>query len=441
MSSTVTETTQGAERAFLDFHKKCMDKAGPSEPFSSANASALSRFEALKFPHSKHEMFTFVNTKGLAGTVFEPVQANTVSPDFIRKNIFAGCESSHLVIVDGVFRPEFSNPIAFGTQLKITPLGQAVSNPAVKQWLCDTIEKEDDVFASINGALLRQGVVLEVPPNTQLETPLQILHVSTGSGSAPVMVTPRVLVKVGRLSELKLIVKFAGVQGNYFVNAVQDFVVEDGGSLTLTQVQADPFAAWNFCKNRFSLVNDSRVDAYSATQGSRLTRLHNEARLKAPGAEFRLQGVSILTGEDQAHNYIRIHHEAPHCTSHQHFKNVIDGKGRSSFDGTVIVNRGAQQTDSEQLINNLLLSDEGHADNKPNLMIFADDVKCTHGATVGQIDPNQLFYLTTRGFSEQKAKELLTKSFARSIIQSIPFPAVVEELDTLLLKKLEVRRD
>ena len=156
-----------------------------------------------------------------------------------------------------------------------------------------------------------------------------------------------------------------------------------------------------------------------------------------PNIELILNGVSVLSGKEQVHNFVRIHHEAPQCISHQHFKNVVNDEGRSSFDGTVIVNQGAQLTNSNQLINNLMLSNNCHADNKPNLMIFADDVKCTHGATIGQIDDDQLFYLQTRGLSEKLAKELLTRGFAESIIQTIQFPEVVKELSNTLLKKLE----
>ena len=166
-------------------------------------------------------------------------------------------------------------------------------------------------------------------------------------------------------------------------------------------------------------------------------RHHYDARLKAPGAELSLNAVSVLGGQEQVHQFVRIHHEAPHCTSHQLFKNIVDGKSRTSVDGTVIVCSGAQLTYSDQLINNLMLSDEAHADNKPNLMIFADDVKCTHGATVGQVSPDQMFYLKTRGLSEKTAKELLTKSFAASVIDTVRFPAVAAELKKSLLKKLE----
>ena len=170
-----------------------------------------------------------------------------------------------------------------------------------------------------------------------------------------------------------------------------------------------------------------------------MTRHHYDVRLKEEGSELRLNGVSVLDGKEQVHNFIRIHHEAPQCVSHQYFKNVINDHARSSFDGTVIVNEGAQLTNSDQLINNLMLSNDSHADNKPNLMIFADDVKCTHGATIGQIDEEQWFYLQTRGLSAKVAKELLTRSFAKSIIETIEFPEVVKDLNCTLLKKLEVR--
>ena len=214
-------------------------------------------------------------------------------------------------------------------------------------------------------------------------------------------------------------------------------MISEGAGVVLTQVQADPFDAWNFSKTRVYQKRNSRFHSTNSSAGSALVRHHFEVRLEEEGAELILNGVSVLGGKEQVHNFVRIHHEAPQCVSHQHFKNVINDEGRSSFDGTVIVNQGAQLTNSNQLINNLMLSNNCHADNKPNLMIFADDVKCTHGATIGQIDDEQMFYLQTRGLSEKFAKELLTRGFAESIIQTIEFPEVVNELSNTLLKKLE----
>ena len=436
MASTLAETRNGAESAVINLHKTFLETLNPSPDLLTFNRSALDRFETLKFPHRKHEMFTFVSTKDLTAISFSLQTENPVQPEFVKQHVYSGCERSHLTLVDGVLRPELSDATALGTAVKIQSLAEAAKDESVRNQLQKSIEQENDVFASINSAFMRQGLAIRVTRDKQVEVPLQILHVSTG-GNGTAMTVPRVFVYLEPLAELKLIIKYVGTDGNYFVNAVQDFIVEDDAALTYTQVQADPNDAWHFSKNRIILKRNSRFFGHQASNGTRLVRHHCEVRLTEPGGELELSGVSVLVGDEQAHNFIRIHHEAGHCTSNQRFKNIINDRGRASFDGTVIVERGAQLTNSAQLINNLMLSDDGHADCKPVLRIFADDVKCTHGATVGQLDVHQLFYLKTRGLSEAVARELLTRSFANSIIQKIPFPPVVEELNNTLLKKLE----
>ena len=437
MSSALAENKNSAESAFFSLHKTFLEKVKPHAELLPLNRSALGRFETLRFPDRKHEMFTFVNTKDLVTSSFSLQTENPVQPEFVRQHIYGGCEQSHLTLVDGILRPDLSDATALGTSVKIESLAEAAKSESVRSSLKISIEQENDVFASINSSFMKQGVGLRVLRNRQVGVPLQILHVSTGSGNGSVMTVPRVFVHLEPLAELKLITKYIGIKGNYFINAVQDFTVEDDAVLTYTQVQADPGDAWHFSKNRILLKRNSRFLGCQASNGTRLVRHHTEARLSAPGGELELNGVSVLVADEQAHNFIRIHHEADHCTSSQHFKNIINDRGRASFDGTVIVDKGAQLTNSGQLIDNLMLSDDGRADCKPNLMIFADDVKCAHGATVGQLDVNQLFYLKTRGLSELVGKKLLTRSFAESIIQKIPFPQVVKELNNTLLKKLE----
>ncbi|MDA0690361.1 MAG: Fe-S cluster assembly protein SufD [Nitrospinae bacterium] len=437
MTTTLAESKDQAESALLDQHKKFLSETKPLQAFLPINESAIKRFELLKFPHRKHEMYTFVNTKELVSTSCSLVSVGSVSADIIKRHIYPGCENSHLVIVDGAYKENLSDCSAISSSINIIPLAEALSEPELKNYLADTVEEENDVFACINSAFLSQGLLIDLPKKAQVPAPLQILYVSSGSPAQPVTSHPRVIVRLGAMAELKLIVKYVGVQGNYFVNSVQDFLIGEDAGMTFTQVQEDATDAWHCSKTRVALERNSRFFASNASYGSKLTRHHYDVRLKNEGAELRLNGVSVLTGEEQVHNFIRIHHEAPHCTSSQKFKNIINDKGRSSFDGTVIVNQGAQLTNADQLINNLMLSDNAHADNKPNLMIFADDVKCAHGATIGQIDEDQMFYLKTRGLSQKVAKELLTRSFAQSIIQTIEFPAVVKDLENNFLKKLE----
>ena len=430
MSDTLVESS--AESAFLDLHKKLLEQGRPA--LAELQEAALNRFELLGFPHSKHEMYTFVNTKGLVATSFSlPDGVASVSEDFVAGHIYPDCERQCLVFVDGVFDRGLSR--FEGVSTNLVPLSEAYQE--LKNYLSDMAENENDVFASLSTAFCGEGLIFKVDDNTQISGTVQVLFVSTGRSAGPVMHAPRLVWQLGKLSEVKVIEKFVGTEGGYFINSVQDWLLAEGAGVSFTQVQADSFESWHFSKIRVHLNRNARFYSSNASSGTQLARHHYEIWLKEEGSELRLNGVSVLDDKEQVHNFIRIHHEAPQCISNQHFKNVVNGHARSSFDGTVIVNPGAQLTSSDQLINNLMLSDDCHANNKPNLMIFADDVKCTHGVTIGQIDEDQWFYLQTRGLSAKSAKELLTRSFAQSIIQTIEFPEVVEELKGTLLKKLE----
>jgi Fe-S cluster assembly protein SufD len=432
MSNTLVESS--AESLFLDLHKKLLRQEHPA--LTELQQAALARFELLGFPHSKHEMFTYLNTKRLVETPFSLSDVpGSVSEDFVASHIYSGCEKQCLVFVDGIFNGGLSRLEEVSASL--IPLSEAISDHELKDYLSETVKNENDVFASLSTAFCGDGLVCKIDDNTQISGALQVLFVSTGRNTGPIMHTPRLIWQLGKLSEVKVIEKFVGIEGGYFINAVQDWLLAEGAGVTFTQIQADPFDSWHFSKTRICLDRNARFYSTNASSGTQLARHHYDVRLKGEGAELRLNGVSVLDGKEQVHNFIRIHHEAPQCVSHQHFKNVINGQARSSFDGTVIVSQGAQLTSSDQLINNLMLSDDCHSDNKPNLMIFADDVKCTHGATIGQIDKAQWFYLQTRGLSAKAARDLLTRSFAKSIIQTIEFPEVVKELNGTLLKKLE----
>jgi len=435
MSGTVKEAASEAQAPFLELQRKFVRDAKPEGALSALGEAGRKRFQALGFPHRKHEMYTFVGTQDLVGQAFG-LPTGEAAPEAVRAEVFPGCEKSVLVLVDGRFRPDLSDTSALGDAFTVRPLAEALADSALKDYYQECIENENDVFAAMNAAFMAEGTALALSDKAAPEAPLQVLFYSTGA-STPVLNQPRLLIQVRPLAELKLITHFAGSGPNYFVNAAIDILVDEGGQVACSQLQRDGFEAWHFSKTRVLLAADSRCHAVGASYGSRLVRHHFDGRLKAPGAELSLSSVSVLGGREQVHQFVRIHHEAPHTTSHQLFKNIVDDASRSSVDGTVIVSAGAQLVNSDQLINNLMLSSEAHADNKPNLMIFADDVKCTHGATVGQIDPDQMFYLKTRGLSEKTAKELLTKSFAESVIDTVRFPAVAAELKRSLLKKLE----
>ncbi|CCQ89338.1 putative Iron-sulfur cluster assembly protein SufD [Nitrospina gracilis 3/211] len=433
--STTLDVISESEQAVLDLHKEFLKDSDPA--LKPLNEAGIRRFEAVKFPHRKHEMYTFVNTHDLTETRFQLTGHAAADAKEVQAAVYPSCQDRVIVFVNGVYDEKLSNTSGLEAEVKITPLVQAIQDEAVQEYLLATVEEENDVFAALNSGFAKDGLVVSVAEKAVIEKPLQVLYVSTGTDNGTVASHPRLLVKLQPRAEFKLAVKFIGQGAGYFVNAVQDFLVDPDAGLTYWQVQRDDPAVWHMSKTRVHLHRNSRFVCTNGSSGSRLARHHYEVRLKDEGAELNMNGISVLENEEQAHNFVRVHHEAPHCTSNQFFRNVINNKARSSFDGTVIVDKGAQLTNSDQLINNLMLSDDGKADAKPNLMIFADDVKCTHGATVGQIDEDQLFYLKTRGLSEAVGKSILTKSFVTSIIDAVPFEDVVRDFNQYLLKKLE----
>ncbi|NIP99250.1 MAG: Fe-S cluster assembly protein SufD, partial [Nitrospinaceae bacterium] len=179
MSETLATASQQAEAAVLELHKKFLKETRPEPVLAPFNEAAIQRFEALKFPHRKHEMYTYVNTRDLVATAFSLPKGHTVDADFVKSHVYAGCEKSHLTLVDGVWDPEHSDLRALGSALKVGSLAEAAADPAVQEYLQRTIENENDVFASINSAFMKQGLVLELEPGTRLEIPFQILQVST----------------------------------------------------------------------------------------------------------------------------------------------------------------------------------------------------------------------------------------------------------------------
>jgi Fe-S cluster assembly protein SufD len=435
MSSLTAETDLTPEAELLESHKKFM-KDKSSSNFTSLNKVGAQQFEKLGYPSSKHEMFTFVNIKSVAAG-FVSATGTEVNKDQIAEFVYSGCEQSLVVLVDGQYQENLSDLSDLDNGVKLVSGEEALADSKIREYLESSVQEENDTFAAINAAFCQDGLFLDIPAKVVMQSTIQILAISSGANGENESSYPRVLVRIGDLSEAKIIVRCAGIKGNYFVNSVQDFLVGNGAGLGLVQVETDQKGARNFSKTRLILNRDSRFNGANVSYGSALTRCNLEARLKATGSEFRFNSVGVLEKKEQVHHYMRVYHEAAQCSSDMHFKNIVNDQSRSSVDGTVIVEQDAQLTNSDQLINNLLLSNEAHADSKPNLIINADDVKCTHGNTVGQIDEEQLFYLKARGLSEAIAKTLLTKSFAASIVETIEFPSVRKNIEETLLKKLE----
>lgn len=401
---------------------------GTDDPLQKARIRAWDQFLELGLPDAKSEVFRYIKLKQLFNRAF------TAAPNVkvkLKDEIYPECKQSALVFVNGRYSPELSNTQAIPDKVVISPLNKAIKTYGAllnNAW-GKGVRDEIDPFAALNLALHEEGLFIYVPPKTVIETPIQCVHI-VDCGQVLAMMMPRIQLFAGMNAELKFLTVLKTITGDAtWVNQVLDVALDEGARLQLTQtVEGAQENAWHFDALRASLKRDSNLKTVLVTEGSAAVRNDYKVLLNGENGEALLNGVWMLRDKREAHVHVMMDHQAPNCRSMQLYKGVLNDFSRSGFEGKIMVRKPAQKTQAFQLNNNLLLSDRANADSKPNLEIFADDVKASHGATVGQVDAEQLFYMKTRGFSEVDAKNLLVYGFCQEVIGMIPVPSVLEEV-------------
>lgn len=321
-----------------------------------------------------------------------------------------------IVFIDGFFSPEYSR---LPEDVVCLPLEEAMRSYGVflQNRMVRTIKEESDPFAALNGAFQGQGAFLYIPSKTEVSSPLFIEHIFTGSD----MVTPRLMLYLGKQSHLEVIQDWhTEVEESHFANAHVDAVLDEGADLSFKNTQKEAPKTHLFHSLRASLKRDSKFTFRLYSEGAAVSRHSLKVQLLEENGEALLQGLSKLKNQNHSHVHAIVEHLAPHTRSRQHFKALLDGKSCSSFEGKIYVHPSAQKTESYQLNNNLLLSDEATTYAKPNLEIFADDVKASHGATVAQLDEESLFYLCSRGIPKSQARQFLIQSFVQELSDCLP---------------------
>ena len=399
-------------------------------------SSAMDRFEQLGFPSVRNEEWKYTNLAALAKENFVPA---TRSEEPLDVNGFAYPEtaSAHLVVVDGFLREDLS--VKTGLEgVVATDLFSAASdaryNKLVRKYLARNAGYDSNGLTALNTALLQSGVFLLIPKNVKLETPLQITYVADAKNSASF---PRALIVVEENSSATVIENFVSNNGGrYFTNSIAEIIVKEGAQLHHYRLQRESKQAFHTATTAAELGRSSRYDTTSINLGGQLSRHDVSVVMDHEGAETSVDGLYMVGSDQHTDTHSVIDHRQPHCTSHQLYKGILDGNGRAVFNGIVFVREGAQKTDAMQTNKNLLLSDKARVDTKPQLEIFADDVKCAHGAAVGQIDPDELFYLETRGINPELGRNLLTYGFAEEVIARIKIESIRAELDQTVLRQL-----
>ena len=402
--------------------------------------SAFSSFERLGLPTVSQEEWKYTNVAPLAKTHFEPAAAGApaLRAAQLEPYTYEETRGSRLVFVNGFYRPELSSTEALPDGFVASDLSAALRDEEYAEILRGRLARgadfNENAFTALNTAFLGSGAFVLVPAGAQLETPLHLLFLSDGQTAS----FPRVLVVAGRGSSATVIESYAGAGGGepYFTNAVVEVALEEGARLNHYKVQRESTEAFHVATTRAELARSSSFNLTTVTLGARLSRHDVQVTLDGEGAECWVDGLYFVGADQHTDTHSVIDHRRPHCTSHQLYKGILDGKARAVFNGKVFVREGAQQTDAQQTNRNLLLSNEARVDTKPQLEIFADDVKCAHGATVGQLEEEELFYLASRGLDLELARNLLTYGFAEEVIEKIKIESIRAELDEAVLNRL-----
>lgn len=394
--------------------------------------AALERAHALTLPTTREEDWRFTDLSSLYQLAFRPAAAApSLAPAVIRAQL-APEAGALLVFVDGRYSKALSRPAPEGEVL-VMDLGSAIVAHAgpVRERLGRVADAAHDAFGAINAAHLAEGAVVLARGGAGLAAPIQLLFVAT---QAEVAVHPRVLVVAEPGAAIELLECYESlVDGVYCANAVTEIAVGSGARVRHVRVQRESEAAYHLATCAVRLERDASYSAVSVALGARLSRLNLNVTQAGPGASIDLAGLALIGGRQLADTHSFIDHAAPHGTSRQLHKCIAAGQSHAVFNGRILVRPGAQLTNSAQESRNLLLSRRAHVDAKPQLEIFADDVKCAHGATVGQLESEELFYLRSRGLAEAAARRLLTYGFAAEVVERIGVASVAAGLREAVL--------
>jgi Fe-S cluster assembly protein SufD len=400
-------------------------------------ARALERANALKVPTLRDEEWRFTDIGPLTKAAFRPAAGAPRPAPANIAGYFVPEAAVRLVFVNGTYAPELSATAGMPQGVVVGSLAASIAAHAgvIQPHLARHAGFEDEIFTALNTAYLRDGSFIWISRDRKLPAPVQLLHVSTQPESAAY---PRCLVIAEAGAECTLIEDYVGLgDAVYFNDSVTEIVAGEGARVRHVRVQRESGGAFHIASCAAVLAKDAHYASHTVTFGARISRFNLNVLQQGEGVEVKLDGLALIAGRQLADTHTLMDHARPHGRCRQVHKCIVDGGAHAVFNGKILVRPGAQLTDSSQQSRSLLLSDRAHVDVKPQLEIFADDVKCAHGAAIGQLDAEQLFYLKSRGLSDSRARNLLTYAFAAEVIDRIPVPSLAERLKQTVLARTQ----
>jgi Fe-S cluster assembly protein SufD len=394
------------------------------------------RFSELGFPTVRQEEWRFTNVAPIADTPFRLADKAPTNAAECVARVAIPDAAARVVILNGRFAPELSETTKLPAGTVVGSLAQVIASGAPEVAHLGQLAWDNAPFVALNTAFLDDGAFVLIPPRTVIEGAIHIVVLNGGAGK--MMAHPRTLIIAGSASEAKIAQTFLGAPGEaHFTNAVTEVTVGDGAVLDLYTDQRETDLAYHIASVHAQIERAATFRTRTITLGGKLLRNDVTAVLAGDGAHSTLDGCYLVDGERLVDNHTTIDHAAPNCTSHELYKGILDGRARGVFNGRIIVRLDAQKTDSKQTNRALLLSDDAQVNSNPQLEIFADDVKCTHGAAIGQLDDEALFYLQARGLTPRDARDLLIHAYAGEVLEGI----AIEHLKNQLLRELFMQLD
>ena len=404
--------------------------------------AGIASFAKQGFPTLRDEDWRFTNVSPIEKLDFQlarqPV-VNGAETTALDNSIFAALTGHRLVFVNGFFSAKLSSikPVADGVRIENLATALAKDSALIEKHLGKHAHAAGNSFAALNQALFTDGAFIFVPQGVAVAEPVQLIYISSAKNNGETIL-PRNLVIAEANSKLTVVESYIStLNAAYFTNAVTEIVAGDNAAVEHVKVQDEAVAAFHIATIAGEFNRASNVSVHSFALGAKISRNNIRTKLAGEGLECILNGLYLTKDEQIADHHMIVEHAQPHCASHEYFNGILDDKSKGVFHGRILVQQIAQKTDAKQTNKNLLLSDDATADTKPQLEIYADDVKCTHGATIGQLNDESIFYLRSRGMSLDAAKQMLIHAFAGEIIERIKCEPAREVIDKLVWDRLE----
>lgn len=421
---------------FSDFERRL--NGGKENPIHQKRKEALSNFSRLEFPTIKDEEWKYTSIAPLLKHNFIPnFERKTISTNKIKSLLFDEMEHSLIVFVNGRYSAENSDLLNLPEGVLVGSIAEEIknNNPILHKHFGKYAEYHNHIFTALSTAYTYDGAFIYVPEGKIVEEPIHIIFY-TDSGKEKILTQPRNLFVAEKNSQVTIIEHYVGNEDEiYFTNAVTEIVADENAVVDHIKLQEESKKAFHIARMEVDQERSSNFSSHLISTGADLTRNEFNAKFNAEGGECILNGLYMIDGTQLFDAHTLMDHAKPHCNSHEHYKGILDDKSRGVFNGKIIVRPDAQKTNAFQENNSILLSDEALVNTKPQLEIFADDVKCSHGATIGQMDEDAKFYLKSRGIGEEASKGILLHAFASDVITSIKIESVRNYIEKIITEK------